>query len=176
MTLLVLISLGACSSNQPEQVMSPVQYVDLARFMGSWHVLADVPTPFDKKATEPLEIYSLNDDGTVATTYSFIPEGKEERREMRAKGFVMDETNAVWGMQFVWPIKADYRVVYLDEDYGVTVIGRNKRDFVWILSREPTIDAERFEELLAFVENLGYDRSKLRIHLEFEELLSQAGG
>ena len=56
------------------------------------------------------------------------------------------------------------------------MIGRNKRDFVWILSREPTIDAERFEELLAFVENLGYDRSKLRIHLEFEELLSQAGG
>ena len=33
-------------------------------------------------------------------------------------------------MQFVWPIKAEYLIVYLDEDYSKTVIGRSKRDFV----------------------------------------------
>jgi len=27
-------------------------------------------------------------------------------------------------MRFIWPIKADYRIVYLDEDYTQTVIAR----------------------------------------------------
>ncbi len=48
--------------------MDTVEYVDLTRFMGDWHVLADVATPFDKKATQPLEHYHLNGDGTIATT------------------------------------------------------------------------------------------------------------
>ena len=34
------------------------------------------------------------------------------------KGFVVKGTgNAVWGMQFIWPIKADFRIAYLDDDY-----------------------------------------------------------
>ena len=44
---------------------------------------------------------------------------------MHPRGFVVDRaSNAVWGMQFVWPIKADYRIAYLSEDYGQTVIAR----------------------------------------------------
>ena len=44
---------------------------------------------------------------------------------MRPRGFVVDRaSNAVWGMQFVWPIKADYRIAYLSEDrkrYGLAL-------------------------------------------------------
>ena len=29
-------------------------------------------------------------------------------------------SNAVWGMQFIWPIKAEYVVVYLSDDYSQT--------------------------------------------------------
>ena len=65
-------------------------------------------------------------------------------------------------MRFVWPIKADYRVVYLDEDYTQTVIGRRKRDFVWIMARAPAIADDDYEAILSFVESLGYDLSKIR--------------
>ncbi len=161
--------------------MQPVQYVDLNRFMGQWHVIADVETLFDKGALNPMEHYELNDDGSINTMYSFSREGKPERRKMKAKGFVTDQTsNAIWGMQFVWPIKADYRIVYLDEDYTTTIIARQKRDFVWIMSRTPTIEAARLDELLAIVASLGYDIDELRIHqplpgLETKPLGSAAG-
>ena len=64
-------------------------------------------------------------------------------------------------MRFIWPIKADYRIVYLDEDYSQTIIGRQKRDFVWIMAREPEISEADYAMLMSVVESLGYDTSKV---------------
>jgi apolipoprotein D and lipocalin family protein len=72
-----------------------------------------------------------------------------------------DESNAYWGMRFVWPIKADYRIVYLNDDYTQTVIGRQNRDYVWIMARTPMISDDDYDQLVLFVESLGYDTSKL---------------
>ena len=80
------------------------------------------------------------------------------------KGFVRpDGSNAVWGMQFIWPIKADYQIVYLDEDYRRVIIAREKRDLVWLMAREPTIPDEEYQALLARVVALGYDAADLRL-------------
>jgi hypothetical protein len=51
-------------------------------------------------------------------------DGREERYNRR--GFVRPNTgNAVWGMRFVWPIKAEYVVSFVDACYSVTIIGRS---------------------------------------------------
>jgi len=77
--------------------------------------------------------------------------------------FVMDETtNAIWGMQFVWPIKADYRIVYLDDNYQQTIIGRNSRDYVWIMARTPSISEQDYTKLVDVVESLGYELDALQ--------------
>jgi apolipoprotein D and lipocalin family protein len=65
-------------------------------------------------------------------------------------------------MQFFWPIKADYRIAYLDSDYNQTVIARNKRDYVWIMARTPVIADEDYERLVAFIEEIGYEANLLR--------------
>ena len=65
-------------------------------------------------------------------------------------------------MQFIWPIKAEYRIAYLNEDYTQTVIARNARDYVWIMARTPTISDAEYEKLTSFTAKLGYDLSKLR--------------
>ena len=56
--------------------------------------------------------YKLDPDGTIATTFTFNAGGFDgPGRLYTPRGFVVDRTsNAVWGMQFVWPIKADYRI------------------------------------------------------------------
>ena len=82
---------------------------------------------------------------------------------MTPRGHVVDRaSNAVWGMQFVWPIKADYRIAYLSADYGQTVIAREKRDYVWIMARTPTLSDSDYAELTRFVAAMGYDTTKLR--------------
>jgi len=62
-----------------------------------------------------------------------------------------------------WPFKAEYLVVYLDEDYQVTIIGRTARDDVWIMARTPELPAGELDRLLDLIAGLGYDRSKIRL-------------
>ncbi len=131
--------------------------------MGDWYVIANIPTFLEKGAHNAVETYAMNEDGTIATTFTFLDGSFDgEKKEYNPKGFVRDTgSNALWGMRFIWPIKADYRIVYVDDDYSQTIIGRQKRDFVWIMAREPNISDADYERLLGIVESLGYDLSKV---------------
>ncbi len=154
--------LAACASRGPE--MKTVEKVDLERFMGDWYVIANIPTFLEKGAHNAVETYSLNDDGTINTTFVFRDGGFDgTKKEYNPKGFVKDDgSNALWGMRFIWPIKADYRIVYVSDDYSTTIIGRNKRDFVWIMARTPEIPDADYERLVAFIETFGYDVSQIQ--------------
>jgi apolipoprotein D and lipocalin family protein len=144
--------------------MPTVDYVNINRFMGDWYVIANIPTFIETEAHNAVESYRLNPDGTVATTFSFYNGAFDGKKKVYSpKGFILDkETNALWGMQFIWPIKADYRVVYLDDDYSQTIIGRTKRDYVWVMARTPEISEADYQRLVQIISSLGYDTSKLR--------------
>ena len=159
--LFLSLLLAGCSSMKP---LDAVDSVDLERFMGDWYVIAHIPTFLEDEAYNAIERYDLNDDGTVATTFTFNNGGFDgEAKRYEPKGFPDASTNnAIWGMRFVWPIKADYRIVYLDEDYSVTIIGRNKRDYVWLMAREPVLSDARYAELVERIAGMGYDTSTLR--------------
>lgn len=168
--IIASFSLTACASKMPE--MQTVDYVDLNRFMGDWYVIANIPTFLEKGAHNAVENYAMNDDGTIATTFTFRDGGFDGKlKEYTPKGFVKDrESNALWGMRFIWPIKADYRIVYLDDAYEHTIIGRQKRDFVWIMARTPTIPDADYERLIDVTKELGYDTSKiLRVPQQWPE-------
>ena len=160
LTVSCALALGGCASHPP---METVDYVDLERFMGDWYVIANIPTFLEKGAHNAVESYALNDDGTIDTTFVFREDSFDgEKKRYNPKGFVQDtETNALWGMRFIWPIKADYRIVYLDDDYTQTIIGRQKRDFVWIMARTPTISEDDYDRLIEFAASIGYDTSKI---------------
>lgn len=144
--------------------MKTVDYVDLPRYMGDWYVIANIPTFIEKEAHNAVERYDLTADGTVATTFTFNKGAFDGPEKIyRPTGFIEDtQSNALWGMQFIWPVKGDFRIVYLDDDYQNTIIGRQARDYVWIMSRTPTIKDETYEKLKNFVVSLGYDVSQLK--------------
>jgi hypothetical protein len=63
LVILATIILGGCAAKGPE--MKTVDYVDIDRFMGSWYVIANIPTFLEKEAYNAVETYSLNNDGTM---------------------------------------------------------------------------------------------------------------
>ena len=146
----------------PTKMSYTVESVDIERFMDSWYVIANIPTFLEKGAHNAVETYTLNDDGTIATRFTYLKGGFDGKpKEFNPKAFILDDTNALWGMRFVWPIKADYRIVYVSDDYSQTVIARQKRDFVWIMAKSPSISDDDYNKLVAFVAELGYDTTKL---------------
>ena len=153
---ILLLVLSGCQTMKP---IHTVDKVDLNRFMGDWYVIASIPTFIEKDAFNAIESYRLEDDGTVATTFKFNKGSFDgPLKKYHARGYVRDKgSNAVWGMQFIWPFKAEYRIIFLSEDYSQTVIGRTKRDYVWIMAREKTIPADEYEEILKFLQEQNYD-------------------
>jgi len=159
--ILLWILITGCQTMKP---IHTVETVDLKRFMGDWYVIASIPTFIEKNAFNAVESYRLEEDGTIATTFRFNNGSLDgPLKEYHPRGFIRDnKSNAVWGMQFIWPFKAEYRIIYLSEDYSTTVIGRTKRDYVWIMAREPAISDEEYAFILNFLQGQGYELEKLR--------------
>ena len=160
--LSVFIGLSGCSSNPP---IINEKFVDLNKFMGDWYVIANIPTFIEEGAHNAIETYKKNPDGTIATTFSFNDGSfNGEKKIYNPTGFVLDDkSNAIWEMQFLWPFKSDYRIMYVDKDYKNTIIGRIKRDYVWIMSRTPIISDAEYKKLVKIIEGQKYDVSKIKI-------------
>jgi apolipoprotein D and lipocalin family protein len=159
---IMISTLGACQSAHPPITTAP--RVDLERFMGDWYVIASIPTFLERDIYNAVESYRLDSDGSIDTTFTFNKGAFDgPAKQYTPRGFVRDTgTNAVWGMQFIWPVKADYRIVYVSDEYQHTIVGREARDYVWIMARTPEISSSDYQALLAIVEREGYDTGKLR--------------
>ncbi len=144
--------------------MKTVEYVDLEKFMGSWHVIGIIPNFIERNAVNGIETYTLKDDGSIAIEYKFrkkSPDGKT--KTMHPKAWVYNkETNAEWRVQFIWPLKFPYLVIDLDEDYSYTVIGVPNKKFVWIMSRTPDLVEDKYVEILQRLDQYGYDIKKIK--------------
>ena len=66
--LSTLVFVQGCQTMPP---IKTVETVNLERFMGSWYVVASIPTFSEKDVYNGTESYRLNDDGSVETTFSF---------------------------------------------------------------------------------------------------------
>ncbi len=161
---LPLLWSGCQTTSHPEPLQAIDRHVDLERFMGDWFVIAHIPTFLEKDAYNAVERYQLDPDGTVATTFFFNRGGFDgPLKTYRPRGFIHNrETNAEWRMRFVWPLKAPYLILYLDESYETTVIGVPGRSYAWIMARSPDLPEERFEALVRLLEETGHDLSRLR--------------
>jgi apolipoprotein D and lipocalin family protein len=153
--------LQACASHTP---LPAVEHVDLPRFMGDWYVIAAIPSWMERGAYNAVESYSQRPDGRIQTSYRHRVDGFDGKvKDMHPVGTVRPGTgNAIWGMQFIWPIQAEYVIAWLDPAYGSVIVGRSKRDYVWIMARTPQIGDAQYEQLTARVQAMGYDLAKLR--------------
>ncbi len=164
LALLTLAVAGGCKLMPVHAPLQTVEYVDLERFMGTWYVLGAIPTFLERDAFNAVESYRLDEDGSIDTTFRFRRGGFDgEPVQYRPRGHVRDrDSNAVWGMQFLWPLQADYRIIHLAPDYSTTIVARERRDYVWIMARTPQVDEATWTRLLRRVAEAGYDLEALR--------------
>ncbi len=53
--------------------------------------------------------------------------------------------------------------MYVNDDYSQTIIGRNKRDYVWIMARTPSISNEDIFQRVKLLREQGYDTEKIEM-------------
>ncbi len=152
--LLSLMTAGCATVTPPPTV----PYVDLQRFMGDWYVVGGLLTSFEKGAHHAIERYELDDQGRIKTTFTFRKGGFDgPLKTYHPVGFVHNkETNAEWRMQFIWPFRAPFLIIYLDEDYQATAIATDNRKYLWIMSRTPQMPAPFYDDIIRLATDLGF--------------------
>ena len=161
---LVIATTAACRSSNVKPSIPTAAPVDVDRFMGDWYVIAHIPSFPEREAHKAVESYARLPDGRIQTTFRFRKgalDGPE--KTMHPVGTVKpDGGGAVWDMQFVWPIQAEYVIAWVDADYQQTIVGRSKRDYVWLMARTPQITEADYQARVRQIQALGYDVSKIR--------------
>jgi apolipoprotein D and lipocalin family protein len=160
-----LCLLGLCGcAHKAMSPITPVAEVNLSRFMGDWYVIAHIPSFIERNAYDAVESYAMRPDGRIQTTFRYRNKSfNAPLKTMRPVGTPKPGTgNAVWGMQFIWPINAEYIVAYVDPNYTETIIARNARDYAWIMARTARISDDALAADVERLRQMGYDTSKLR--------------
>ncbi len=161
--MVLTLAVSACQT-QSYPPLQRAESVDIPRFMGPWYVIACIPSFIERHEYNAVERYQLDPQGRIRTVFTYNDGSfNGARKRMTPVGFVTEGTRGtVWGMRFIWPIQADYRVMYVNADYSQTVIGREKRDYAWIMARTLTMPDADFQQLTGLLRSQGYDVSLLR--------------
>ena len=64
-------------------------------------------------------------------------------------------------VSFFGPFYGGYNVIALDREYRHALVCGPDRDYLWILSRTPTISSEMKQQMLDVATRQGFDVSKL---------------
>jgi apolipoprotein D and lipocalin family protein len=141
---------------------TPVEKVDIMSYAGKWYSLYSIPTFMDKHWRETTETYVIHPDGYYAVFTNYKVIGDDEQKYIRSKLFVVKGTNnAELKAQFVWPVKVDYWVIELAEDYSYVVVGHPKKKHLFIMARKPVLPQNLLQEIIERCAAKGYDTSRL---------------
>jgi apolipoprotein D and lipocalin family protein len=157
-TLIVpVLALVAGCTGVPEGI-TPVSHLDVERYEGTWYEIARLDHSFEEGLSNITADYSLQDDGSIRVINRGYSEesGKWEEAEGRAV-FVDDEVNGHLKVSFFGPFYASYVVFRLDEDYRFAYITGYDRDYLWFLSKTPTVADEALAEFRKVATEKGFD-------------------
>ena len=166
-TVIVILAaaalVAACQLSPDRPPVDAGGDLDRARCREDGYVTADAPTPPEKGAHNAVESYERLGDDKIGVTFAFNEDSYDgERKTMTPTGFVSEQSNAIWGMRFIWPFRADFRVLYVDDAYRTTIIGRQKRDYLWIMARRPQVSEDTLQRLIQVAADRGYDTSRIQ--------------
>lgn len=158
--LLLLINLTAMKA----QTLPTVSYVDLNKYAGKWYEIASFPQRFQKGCNCTTATYTVTDKNYVIVENRCNKDsvnGKESY--IKGKAFVEKNSgNAKLNVQFFWPFKGAYWIIDLADDYSYAVVGHPNRNYLWILSRTPKMDAAVYNQIISRVQAKGFNIDKLQ--------------
>jgi len=150
--------------------------VDLPRYMGAWYVIANIPYFAERGKVASRDVYQLDADGNVATTYVYRKAFGAPEKTTASLGVVQpDSHNARWIVRFFWVVRADYLVLEVAPDYSWALIGQPSRKLGWVLARDPAMDDAQYAQLLNKFTGYGYDTVRFQRVPQFAEQVGKPG-
>jgi apolipoprotein D and lipocalin family protein len=153
---------AGCAHTPAGPPLRTVERVDLQRYAGKWYEIATIPMSFQKGCVGVTATYTIRQDGDVDVVNTCRKEQLDgPERSIEGRAWSVDPSNAKLEVRFFWPFHGAYWVIDLGPDYEYAVVGHPSREYLWILSRSPKMDATTYDAILARLRAQAYDTSLL---------------
>lgn len=159
--LLLFLSLTGCTGI-PAGVQ-PVTGFDQERYLGTWYEIARLDHSFEEGLSQVTAKYSMNDDGSIQVINRGYDAGPGEWKEAEGRAvFTGDPGVAHLKVSFFGPFYSSYVVFGLDKsDYSYAYVSGFDHDYLWFLSRTPTVSEKAMERFKSRAREAGFDLDEL---------------
>ena len=154
----LMVGLTGCRSTRRPVDLTPIDNVDLTRYLGRWYEIARFDHWFERGMSHTKANYAMREDGDIQVVNTGLKDGKIKTSTGKAK---RTDQQGLLRVSFFWPFFGDYRILWLDDDYQHALVGGGDFSYLWILSRTPAINEESKNIILTEAKRRGYDTEML---------------
>lgn len=163
----------AASPTGNDVPLATIPSLDVPRYMGRWYEVAKFPNRFQQKCVgDTTAEYRLQPNGSLQVINRCRREDGRLEEAIGAARQPGDRSSPklevrfapAW-LSFIPAVWGDYWVIDLDTDYQLVAVSEPKREYLWILSRNPNVSEDVYERLLQRLRGKGFDTRKLDLTL-----------
>lgn len=175
--LFLFLALGFTSMNKLHaDEASTATTIDLARYMGRWYVIANIPYFPERGKVATYDEYKLREDGRIDNIYGFKKSFDKKEKQWKALATVKPDTgNRKWTIKFFGMLNADYEILEIAPDYSWVIIGHPKREMGWVMARDANMDDALYDTLIKKFENHNYKTEGFKRVPQFKEQVGKPG-
>lgn len=153
----IALTLVACKSPTPPKGVKPVTNFDANRYLGKWYEIARMDYRFERGLEQVTATYSQRSDGAIRVlNRGYDPEKRQWKESEGKASFTGAPTTAALKVSFFGPFYGGYNVIKLDDNYQYALVSGPNRDYLWILSRTPTLPDAVKQDYLDTARSLGF--------------------
>jgi apolipoprotein D and lipocalin family protein len=136
--------------------------LDLTRYLGTWYEIARLPMRHEPaEYTDISASYTRQPDGTIRVDNRAF-DGDGQLKESVGEAQVVDPAEpgklAVSflpeGLRWIPFTKGDYWILRVDEDYRTALVGSPDFEYLWLLHREPDLDAATRDSTISSIHRI----------------------
>lgn len=136
--------------------------IDLPRFMGTWYVIAHVPSFTARGHVAARDEYTLRADGRIAVRYLYRTGFREPVKTLEAVATVQPGSGGRdWRVRFFRVVPARQRILEIAPDGSWALLDAPGRELAWVFARRPAMDDATYQDLLRRLRDHGINSEKL---------------
>lgn len=152
----------ACSSPTPPKGVTVVENFDAKRYLGTWYEIARFDHSFERGLEQVTATYSTMPDGGIQViNRGYNPDRGMWQKSIGKAYFTGSPNRAALKVSFFGPFYGGYNVISLDKNYQHALVCGPDRDYLWILSRTPTISNDVKQQMVDDAIRQGFNVEKL---------------
>ncbi len=143
--------------------VKPVANFKLDKYLGQWYEIARLDHSFERGLSRVTATYSLRDDGGVRVLNRGYSEKEQTWKVAEGKAFFVGKPDQGYlKVSFFGPFYGSYVVFELDHNnYQYSLVCGPNQSYLWLLARNPVVNQELKDTLIAKAAALGFNTNKL---------------